>query len=125
MSETNAIDSQRLATPSLWAGVIGAPLLWLAQLTIAYALVPWVCHTRRFFTLHLVTVLSIVAIAAGALVCWRDWQRAGGQAPDSTDGGRVGAARLTAPVGLGQCVLLIILLLVQWAAIFLVDPCWH
>jgi len=124
MSEQSTIESQQMGTSSLWVGVIGAPLLWLIQLAISYALVPWVCHTRKFVPLHLVTIASLAAVIGAMIVCQHEYERVGREEPKSADAGRFGAARLTALVGLLQCMLLVLGLMIQWMAIFLIDPCW-
>src|SRR5690349_24974239 len=59
-----------------WLGIIGAPLVFLTDLSLAYALVPWACRTQHHSWIDLVSgvslVLTIVALGAG----WLGWQRA-------------------------------------------------
>jgi hypothetical protein len=111
--------------PSLWAGIIGAPLVWLTQFLILYALVPWVCHSRKFFTLHLTVALAAILVAAALVLCYRDWQQVARQIPESTDGQRLGTARLTASVGLLNTSLILLIIIAQGIALFFIDPCAH
>ncbi len=112
-----------LGKPSLWAGIIVAPFIWLTQFLINYALVPYVCHTRKFFALHLTSAIALLLITIALIFCYRDWQEAGRQTPGLNDGGRVGTARLTAFVGLATCTLSLLITLLQGIAPFFIDPC--
>ena len=116
-------DETNLGKPALWAGVIGAPMVWLTQFVILYALVPYVCHTRKFFSLHLTSAIALVLVAAAGVVCWKEWVETGLKAPQSEDGGRIGATRLSAVVGLISSGLSFLLILGQAIATFMVDPC--
>jgi len=116
-------DETNLGKPALWAGIIGAPMVWLTQFLICYALVPYVCHTRKFFSLHLTTIISLILVVAAALCCWREWMDAGLMSPQSEDGGRLGTTRLVAIVGLLSSALTFLLILAQGIATFMVDPC--
>jgi hypothetical protein len=113
----------KLGQPSLWAGVIGAPLVWLTQFLVAYALVPLVCHTRKFFALHLTFAIALILVATAIFICWREWQQIGRHPSDSLDGGRLGTARLASFVGLTTAALSFLLILSQAAATFFIDPC--
>jgi hypothetical protein len=57
-----------------WLGIIGAPLVFLGELSLAYALVPWACRTQHHAVLDVVgavaLVLTLAALVAGA-VGWR------------------------------------------------------
>jgi hypothetical protein len=116
-------DETNLGKPSLWAGIIGAPLVWLTQFLICYALVPYVCHTRKFFSLHLTIAIALILVAGAGMLCWREWKEAGKHSPQSDDGGRLGSARLAAVVGLLSSGLTFLIILAQGIATFMVDPC--
>src|ERR1051325_4236126 len=109
--------------PALWAGIIGAPMIWLTQFLINYALVPYVCHTRKFFSFHLTTLIALILVSAAGVICWREWVEAGMKAPQSEDCDRLGTTRLTAVVGLLTSTLSFVLILGQAIATFMVDPC--
>jgi hypothetical protein len=116
-------DETNVGKPALWAGIIGAPLVWLTQFLICYALVPYVCHTRKFFSMHLTTLIALILVAATGVVCWREWMDAGLKAPQSEDCDRLGTTRLAAVVGLLSSTLSFLLILGQGIATFMVDPC--
>jgi hypothetical protein len=116
-------DETNLGKRALWAGIIGAPMVWLTQFLICYALVPYVCHTRKFFSLHLTIALALIIVAGAEVLCWREWKDSGERSPQSDDGGRIGSARLAAVVGLLSSSLVFLLILAQGIATFMVDPC--
>ena len=116
-------DETNLGKPALWAGIIGAPMVWLTQFLICYALVPYVCHTRKFFSLHLTTIIALILVAGAGVLCWREWKDSGEESPQSEDGGRLGSARLAAVVGLLSSALTFLLIVAQGIATFMVDPC--
>src|SRR4051812_24223465 len=109
-------DETNVGKPALWAGVIGAPVVWLTQFLINYALVPYVCHTRKFFSFHLTTLIALMLVAAAGVVCWKEWTESGLRSPQSEDGGRLGTTRLVAIVGLLSSVLSFLLILGQGIA---------
>src|SRR3954467_4123929 len=106
-------DETNLGKPALWAGIIGAPMVWLTQFIINYALVPYVCHTRKFFSFHLTSLIALLLVSAAGVICWREWVESGLKAPQSEDGGRIGTTRLTAIVGLLTSVLTFLLIVGQ------------
>jgi hypothetical protein len=116
-------DETNLGKPSLWFGIIGSSMVWLTQFLINYALVPYVCHTRKFFSFHLTSLIALILVSAAGVICWREWVESGLKAPQSEDGGRIGTTRLTAIVGLLTSVLTFLLIVGQAMATFMVDPC--
>ena len=116
-------DETQLGKASLWFGIIGSSMVWLTQFLINYALVPYVCHTRKFFSFHLTSLIALVLVSAAGVICWREWVEAGMKAPQSEDCDRLGTTRLTAVVGLLTSTLSFVLILGQAIATFMVDPC--
>src|SRR3954471_585050 len=116
-------DETNVGKPALWLGVIGAPLVWLTQFIICYALVPYVCHTRKFFSFHLTNGIALLLVAAAGAICWKEWIDSGSKSPQSEDCDRLGSTRLAAVVGLLSCILSFLLILGQTIATFMVDPC--
>lgn len=116
-------DETNMGKPALWAGIIGAPLVWLTQFIICYALVPYVCHTRKFFSMHLTIAVALILVAGLGAVCWHEWKISGERSPQSNDCDRLGTTRLAAVVGLLSSSLTLLLILAQLIATFMVDPC--
>src|SRR5256885_9827351 len=92
-------DETNLGKLALWVGMIGAPMVWLTQFLICYALVPYVCHTRKFFSLHLTIAIALMLVASAGVLCWREGRGPGVGPPQSDDGERLGSPRLVALCG--------------------------
>jgi hypothetical protein len=107
---------------ALWLGLLLPPIAVLADLAIAYALVPAACSSRNTLPIHLVHGAGLLLVLLGGLTAWRIWRRLGGGWPES-EGGREERSRFLSGVGVlfsGLCVLVI---LAFWVAVFLLDPC--
>ena len=98
-----------------WVGLLLAPAAFFAHLQFAYANVPWACTHDNALWLHLSGVASVLLAAAGTLVAWRSWRRAGGGDPPR--------ARFLAVTGLGTSATITLILLAQWVAAFIISPC--
>jgi hypothetical protein len=71
---------------------------------------------------HLAALIAVAVAAAGVWAAWLTWVRAGGQKPG--DGGEpVSRTRLLAASGLGVSALLVLILLAQFVAGFVVPRC--
>ncbi|HYE96119.1 MAG TPA: hypothetical protein VD962_07900 [Rubricoccaceae bacterium] len=120
---TNTAYASPRALLTQWAGAVGAPLVWLAQFEVNYALVPRACAAGSRLPFHLVFFLALVLIAGTGLAAWRTWQVAGKELPENGPGGPLGRSRLLAVVGLASSALFFLLTLAQWLPAFSVDPC--
>ena len=107
---------------ALWIGLLLPPIAVLADLTIAYALVPRACATRNTLPIHLAHAGGLLLVLGGGLAAWRTWRMLGGGWPES-EGGREARSRFLAGMGVlfsGLCGLLV---LAFWIAVLLLDPC--
>ena len=83
----------------LWTGILAGPMVWATDLCVSYALVHVTCGTDRIVLLRGISAVSLVAVAAAALLSWRSLQQAGHDEP--SDGGSERArARFMAILGL-------------------------
>ena len=110
------------APAALWAGVLAGPLAALTQLQVNYALVLWACGAGREWALHVVSLLTLLVTVAAGLLSWRNWRRAGASWEDG-GAGIVPRSRFMAVVGLLISVLTALVVVAQWIAIFVYDPC--
>lgn len=107
---------------ALGAALFLPPTVLLANLEIAYALVPAACASRNAVGLHLVNVVSLGLAIAGGLVAWRSWKALGVGWPEE-EGTPLARIRFIAGLAVllsGICALVIV---AQWIAVFLLDPC--
>ena len=107
---------------SLWAGVLAAPVAALVQLETNYALVIWACGAGREWALHLVSLLALALTAAGGLLSWRNWRRAGAKWEDE-GAGVLPRSRFMAGVGMLISVFISLVVVAQWLAVFFYNPC--
>jgi hypothetical protein len=108
----------------LWLGLLGAPVAWLIQLELCYALANKACVGWPRWSLH-AGGLFFLALAIGAgLLSWRNFKRAPkGETPDSDDS-LFARASFMAQLGIQLSVLFSVLIIAQAIAGWLIEPCW-
>jgi hypothetical protein len=105
----------------LWAGVLVGPTAMLLQLEINYAFVPWACATGHTWPLHLVSVLALLFTVLAGLLAYRIWGRVMAAPEDA--GGPMPRARFMAAVGVLISLLMSLVIIAQWIAVFMHHPC--
>jgi hypothetical protein len=107
---------------ALWIGLLLPPIVVLADLEIAYALVPVACSWQSPLPVHLVHGTGLLLVFAGGLTAWRNWRALGVGWPEG-EGGPLARSRFLS--GLGVCLsgLCVLVILAQWSAVLLLDPC--
>ncbi len=99
-------------------GWIVPPVVWLASLQVAYALVPMACRTQRTWPLWLATAVGLALVVASGLFAWRRWRPA--RLPDDDPATRDG---FLAAVGVLLSVECGLVLLAQALALSILHPC--
>jgi hypothetical protein len=107
---------------ALWTGLLLAPLAFLLNLEVAYALVPVACSTGNQLLVHMVHLVCLLLAAAGGLSAWRVWISSGKTWPGA-EGGALGRSRLMAGLGLLNSALFVLVIVAQWIPSFLMNPC--
>ena len=102
--------------------MLAAPVAWLFQLQVTYLFVLYACSTGQHFTLHLVSILTLVIAAGGGFVAWRNWQQAGREWPNQ-DEGVIPRSRFMAVLGVLTSALFFLLILASWIPSFFLGPC--
>lgn len=113
------------STVSLWAGVLGIPVLWLIQLQTIYALVIWVCPTGRYWVLHALSSFFLIVTIVLGVLSWREWRDSGRGSPDTTEWGVAARNRLLGVIGMCNSVLYGLLIIAAGIATFFIDACWN
>ncbi len=119
-SGTRIPDSRLLL--SLWAGVLLPPFAFLANLSVAYALVPISCVSGGRLALHLVHLGFLVLAVTGGLVAARSWIANGAEWPRET-GGRLGYRLFLAGSGLLSGATFTVVIVAQWIPTMMLNPC--
>jgi hypothetical protein len=60
----------------LWLGVLGGPILWLAQLIIGYGFVTYACDHGARLPLYVLGIGAALLTIVDGVVAWRLWRRA-------------------------------------------------
>jgi hypothetical protein len=107
---------------ALWTGLLLAPVAFLLNLEVAYALVPTACEQRTRILVHLVHAVCLVLALVGTMTAWRMWRFTGEIWPGQS-GGRLSRSRFMAGVGLFLSLLFVLVILAQWIPSFVLDPC--
>src|SRR5256885_891857 len=111
-------------TVSLWAGVLGAPLLWAFQLNLNYMIVPRICRNHHTGVFHLLSVLFLLAVIACGALCWMEWVHIGRAGSDDDEPGGVGRVHFLSVLGMLSSLLFAIAIIAQALASFYINPCW-
>jgi uncharacterized protein involved in cysteine biosynthesis len=115
--------TNRQASLAHWASIVIAPLVYLTNLSIAYALVPVACDTQRGLPLHLANGITLVLMLAALALAWHvrsaspQLQTAPDDVPDRN--------RFLSTIGLCVSSLLVLAVVAQWSAQWILSPCFE
>jgi hypothetical protein len=109
-------------TVALWLALAGGPVVLLLNQWVGYALVPDACARQNSGFVHLVHLVALLLIAAGFLVCRREWARLGRSEPDERPGPEH-RARFMAFTGMISNPFFGLVVLAMWLATLLLSPC--
>jgi len=104
--------------PSLWFGLLAAPVAWGIQLLLVYALAVWTCDNVGLAGLHVVSLLCFVLVLAGARAAWKNLHTLSGNADASP-----ATRRVLALLGVMASSLFAVVVLGSWLGVFLLSPC--
>jgi len=118
----NAGDVRWLTPLPLWTGILAGPIAWAFDLMASYASVKWVCHTKSYGVLPLITVVSLAVVVGAAAISWTALMRTANDVP--TDGGQPRQrARFMAVLGLASCGLFALQILAGAIPHWVLDAC--
>ena len=118
----NAGDVRWLTPLPLWTGILGGPAAWAFDLMASYAVVKWVCHTRNYAILPLITTASLAMVIGAAAISWMALRHTA--LDRSTDGGQPRQrARFMAVLGLASCGLFALQILAGAIPHWVLDAC--
>jgi hypothetical protein len=105
------------------AALLLAPLAWAVHMAVSYALVPMVCQRGAgALALHLTSAIGLAIALLGLLLAWRTW-RAAGRGWRATGHEAIDRARFLSVTGLLLGGYVTVILLLQAALSFGLDPC--
>src|SRR4051812_36081092 len=98
------------------------PLLFLALVTVAYAMVPWACEEQHRFPLHLACAAALAIAVACAALAWRNWRDVGLESPDDQPE-RTVRLRFIAALSLMLSALMSVGIAAVWLTPLILPPC--
>jgi hypothetical protein len=117
MSASESTD-RPLRDLGLWLGIVGAPLVWLAQFQTIYMQVYPACGTGRNVNIGLCCAGFFVVIALLGIYPLRNWsQNRVGQNPVNR------TRRFMSILGVMSVGMSLLVVIAQWSAALLLDPC--
>jgi hypothetical protein len=109
---------------SLTLGVILGPIVALVNQQVTYSGDIWACGHDSRVTLHIAPVLCLIVVGAVAWSAYGNWRAVGGGFDDESPDANVAArTRFLALLGVTICALSALVILAQWLAVFVFDPC--
>ena len=114
------VHPRGLLTLSL--GVLLGPVVALINQQAIYAVNMWACGRGLSGTLHIVPALCLIVSLGVAWTSYRDW-RASGSGVEDEEGTVLTRSRFLSMLGIGISLFSSIIIVAQWAAIFVFDPC--
>jgi hypothetical protein len=106
-----------------WPGLLGTPLLALADQSVAYAFVPYSCSHQQSVVLHAVHAVFLVAILACALHVWPRARPVIGHLRND-EGATVQRGDLMAILALSMAIFSAAIVVAMWIPQFLLAPCF-
>lgn len=130
MAERTTGDRERLRFTrwpgllTLTVGVVGGPILMLLNQLLIYVanMNQGACPANTPIALHLIPLLAVLLALATAFMARRDWDRVGRGTEDS-EASIDSRSRFLALLGIGISALSALLILAQWLAVFVFNPC--
>ena len=105
-----------------WASIIVAPLVFLTNLSLVYALVPLACQSQQTWPLHLSNAISLVFALVASLLAWRAMRRT--EAPRGMRRDEVGHTPFLSHIGVWVSALTALAIALQWSTQLLLSPCY-
>jgi hypothetical protein len=102
----------------LWLAILGPPAVWLVQFQTIYVLVYKACVDHRSLIISGTAAAFFVVIALLGVAALREWNR-------TRQGENVVSRtrRFMSRLGLASTLLFLIVLVAQWLAALMLDPC--
>lgn len=107
---------------TLSLGVLLGPVVALINQQAIYAVNMWACGRGMHGTMHIAPALCLIVSLGAAWTSYRDW-RAAGSGVEDEEATVLTRSRFLAILGIGISLFSSLIIVAQWAAIFVFDPC--
>ena len=105
-----------------WASIVVAPVVYLTNLSLAYALVPPACDSQHDIALHLANGVTLLLMLVALGLAWR--ARTASPRPPAVADDDVSRDHFLATIGVCVCGLLVLAVAAQWGAQWVLSPCF-
>jgi uncharacterized membrane protein YidH (DUF202 family) len=119
-SRTDIPDARHIR--ALWVGLLLAPVAFLLNLEVAYALVPTACSSRNELPVHLTHLACLLLTLYGLLTAWRSWKLTGATWPGE-QGDPLARSRFMAGTGMLVSAMFVLVIVAQWIPSLVLNPC--
>jgi hypothetical protein len=106
----------------LIAAWLAPPLIWLAQLQLAYALVGPACTAQHRMPMYAASVVAALLAAAVGAAVWREWRRHGSALGEARTAPRRSSS-FVALVGVLVSAQFLLIIVLQAIAMTMLSPC--
>lgn len=107
---------------SLSLGLLLGPIMALTNQELIYAANMWACGHGARGTMHIIPLLCLIVAIGAGMTARRDWKAAGGGAHDE-DATVEQRTRFVALLGMATSGFSAAVIVAQWAAILVFEPC--
>jgi hypothetical protein len=107
---------------ALWAGILAGPIAWAFDEEASYALTQRACSTGHHAIFHVITIISLLIIAGGAISAWGVFVKLPPQS-DEEGGHRVDRRRFMAIGGVFLCLMFAAIVIALAIPKWVLNPC--
>src|SRR5438105_2155337 len=105
----------------IWLGLLVAPMLTLADQSIAYATAGWACAHQNILALHGVHVVFLSAVVVATIGAWQRWRETRSHGRWTK---RVAGRHFLAGMAVASGALSALVVLAMWIPNWMLSPCF-
>jgi uncharacterized protein YqgC (DUF456 family) len=107
---------------SLSLGLLLGPVVALVNQELIYSVNMWACGHGLHAVIHIVPALCLIVTIGAAITAYRDWKAVGAGVEDE-EATVATRSRFVALLGMMTSIFSTAVIIAQWAAVFVFDPC--
>ena len=104
----------------IWFGLLLAPVLALADQSVAYAAAGWACANQQVAVLHGVHAAALAAVALSAALAWASWRST---QSGTADGEALAVRHFLAGLATASALLSALAIVAMWVPVWALSPC--
>lgn len=104
-----------------WASIVASPLVFLANLSLAYALVPVACRSQRDIALHVASAIALALTLVAWMLAWHALRKS--ELPEQAAKDTAARTQFLSRIGVWVSALIALAVALQWSTQWLLAPC--